>query len=202
MDRPYCIAEIGGNHEGDFSKALELVDLALATPVDAIKFQTYFADTLVEQSADPDRWRHFKKFELTLDQHEEIARIITTSGKDYLTSIWDMGSYSRLSQYLKYVKIGSGDMDSYSFLNLAAKTKKPIILSTGLSTLAEVENSIELLRKFDAIYKSKDMITVLQCTSMYPIHFNEANLSVMKSLENFGQILVIQTIPLVQKHLR
>ena len=91
----------------------------------------------------------------TLDQHEEIARIITTSGKDYLTSIWDMGSYSRLSQYLKYVKIGSGDMDSYSFLNLATKTKKPIILSTGLSTLAEVENSIELLRKFDAIYKSK-----------------------------------------------
>lgn len=183
---PYCIAEIGGNHEGNFDKALALINLAIDTPVDAIKFQTYFADTLVEKSVDPDRWQHFKKFELTLDQHEEIARIITSSGKDYLTSIWDMDAYSRLSQYLNYVKIGSGDMNSYSFLKLAAKTKKPIILSTGLSTLAEVENSIELLRKFDAIYRRKDMITILQCTSMYPIEFNEANLNVLKSLEKFG----------------
>ena len=52
MNRPYCIAEIGGNHEGDFAKALDLIKLAIDTPVDCIKFQTYFADTLVEKKAE------------------------------------------------------------------------------------------------------------------------------------------------------
>lgn len=160
--------------------------MALETPVDAIKFQTYFADSLVERSADPDRWKHFKRFELTIEQHEEIAQRIVDAGKDYLTSIWDIDAYKRLNKYLKHVKIGSGDMNSFSFLELAAATKKPIILSTGLSTFEEVEKSLALLRKFNPIYASRDMITVLQCTSMYPIDFNEANLDVMESYKNFG----------------
>ncbi|MDC0122153.1 N-acetylneuraminate synthase family protein [Planktomarina sp.] len=186
MNRPYCIAEIGGNHEGDFAKALDLVKLALSTPVDAIKFQTYYADSLVEKAADPSRWKHFKRFELTMAQHEKIANIIVSAGKDYLTSIWDVDAYKVLNKYLKHVKIGSGDMDSYSFLKLAAKTKKPIILSTGLSTLEDVKKSVKLLREFDAIYFNRSMITILQCTSMYPINFNEANLDVMNTYQNLG----------------
>ena len=186
MSRPYCIAEIGGNHEGDFAKALELVELAISTPVDAIKFQTYYADSLVEKKADQTRWEHFKRFELTMAQHEKIANIIVSAGKDYLTSIWDIDAYKVLNKYLKNVKIGSGDMDSYSFLKLAAATKKPIILSTGLSTFEEVKNSVNLLRKFDEIYFERSMLTVLQCTSMYPISFDEANLDVMKSYQTLG----------------
>lgn len=186
MNRPYCIAEIGGNHEGDFSKALELMELALSTPVDAIKFQTYFADTLVEKNADLNRWNHFKRFELTMEQHEIIAKSITDAGKDYLTSIWDMKAYEALNGYLKHVKIGSGDMNSYSFLKLAASTKKPIILSTGLSGYDEVEASVKLLREFDEVYNQRDMLTVLQCTSMYPIGFEEANLDVMQTFRNLG----------------
>ena len=186
MNRPYCIAEIGGNHEGDFEKALNLIKLAIDTPVDAIKFQTYFADTLVEKRADLERWKHFKRFELTMKQHEKIAQIITDAGKDYLTSIWDVDAYNTLNKYMKYIKIGSGDMNSYSFLKLAAATKKPIILSTGLSSFEEVENSVELLRQFNQGYAAKDRITGLQCTSMYPIEFKEANLNVMKSYQSLG----------------
>lgn len=186
MNRPYCIAEIGGNHEGDFAKALKLVNLALDTPVDAVKFQTYYAESLVEKRADPKRWEHFKRFELTMAQHEEIANIIVSAGKDYLTSIWDVDAYKKLNPYLSYIKIGSGDMNSYSFLKLAAGTKKPIILSTGLSTFEEVQNSVKLLREFDEVYCARSMITVLQCTSMYPINYEEANLDVMEAYRSLG----------------
>ena len=80
--RPLCISEIGGNHEGCFQKALDLVELALETPADAVKLQTYFADSLVDKKHDPDRWHHFKKFELTLEQHVFLARKITDAGKN------------------------------------------------------------------------------------------------------------------------
>ena len=186
MTKPYCIAEIGGNHEGDFDKALELINLALCTPVDAIKFQTYFANTLVDRSTDPKRWQHFRRFEFTLEQHELIAKKIISSGKDYITSIWDSNAYNVLSPYIKYVKIGSGDMDSYSFLKLAARFQKPIILSTGLSTLSEVKRSVKLIRDFNPLYNERRMIYVLQCTTMYPIEFEEANLDVMTNYRTLG----------------
>ena len=89
----------------------------------------------------------------------------------YLTSIWDEEAYHELEQFLTFVKIGSGDMNSYSFLKMAAHTKQPIILSTGLSTLTEVAASVDLLRSFDDLYKREDYLTLLQCTSMYPIPY-------------------------------
>jgi N-acetylneuraminate synthase/N,N'-diacetyllegionaminate synthase len=181
--RPLCISEIGGNHEGCFQKAIDLVELALETPADAVKLQTYFADSLVDKKYDPDRWYHFKKFELTLEQHIFLARKITDAGKIYLTSIWDQEAYQVLEQFLTFVKIGSGDMNSYSFLKMAAHTKLPIILSTGLSTFTEVAASVDLLRSFNDLYKQNDYLTLLQCTSMYPIPFDECNLSVMNTLK-------------------
>lgn len=185
MARPYCIAEIGGNHQGSFQKAIELTKLAIGTPVDSIKFQTYFADSLVERSADPERWAHFKKFELSIEQHKELAEMVIASGKDYISSIWDQSSYAVLSKYMRYVKVGSGDLTSYTFLRLAASTKKPIILSTGLSTNKEVHAAVKLLRDFDPCYNNKDMLTLLQCTSMYPIPYAEANLAVMNQFSKY-----------------
>ena len=184
--KPLLIAEIGGNHEGDFGKAKDLVNMAIECEVDFIKLQTYFADTLVEKTIAPDRWAHFKKFELSIEQHIELAELVTNQGKNYLSSIWDINSYTHLEKYLTYVKIGSGDAVSYSFLKQAALIGKPIILSTGLCTLNEVSSSIETLREINPIYKKPEFIYVLQCTSMYPIPMMEANLNVMSEYRKFN----------------
>ena len=79
--KPLLIEEIGGNHQGDFAKAKDLVNMALECDVEFIKLQTYFADTLVEKTMSPDRWEHFKKFELSIDQHIELAELITNQGE-------------------------------------------------------------------------------------------------------------------------
>ena len=184
--KPLLIAEIGGNHQGDFSKAKQLVNLALECEVDFIKLQTYFADTLVERNMSPDRWAHFKTFELSIEEHVELAEIITKNGKGYLTSIWDIDSYKHLSKYLTHVKIGSGDAVAYSFLEQAASIGKPIILSTGLCSFEEVSSSIKILRKLNPFYEAPDSLYVLQCTSMYPIPKKEANLNVMNEYRKFG----------------
>ena len=184
--KPLLIAEIGGNHEGDFGRAKDLVNMAIECEVDFIKLQTYFADTLVEKTIAPDRWAHFKKFELSIEQHIELAELVTNQGKNYLSSIWDINSYTQLEKYLTYIKIGSGDAISYSFLKQAALIGKPIILSTGLCTLNEVSSSIGTLREINPIYKKPEFIYVLQCTSMYPIPMMEANLNVMNEYRKFN----------------
>jgi sialic acid synthase SpsE len=154
--------------------------------VDFIKLQTYFADTLVEKTIAPDRWAHFKKFELSIDQHIELAELVTNQGKNYLTSIWDIDSYIHLEKYLTHVKIGSGDAVAYSFLEQAALIGKPIILSTGLCTFNEVSSSIAIIREINPVYKAPEFLYVLQCTSMYPIPMTEANLNVMSKYRNFN----------------
>lgn len=184
--KPLLIAEIGGNHQGDFGKAKDLVSMALECDVDFIKLQTYFADTLVEKTIAPDRWAHFKKFELSIGQHVELAELVTKNGKNYLTSIWDIDSYSHLAKYLTHVKIGSGDAVAYSFLEQAASIGKPLILSTGLCTFNEVSSSIDTLREINPVYNQPDFLYVLQCTSMYPIPMGEANLNVMSEYRKFG----------------
>lgn len=151
-----------------------------------MKFQTYFADSLVARKWDPDRWRHFKRFELSIEQHIELAKMVTTGGKSYLTSIWDEQAYSELHAYLDFVKIGSGDLNCYSFLKAAAGTGLPIILSTGLSSYQEVSRSVELIRSFNERYRETEMITLLQCSSVYPLADEEANLAAMKTLAGCG----------------
>ena len=102
---PLLIAEIGGNHEGDFNYARRLVKLAAETDVDIIKLQVYYPDTLVNQLIDPVRHKHFKKFILTKDQHIELAEICLKKDKKYLASVWDIDAYSWIDKYSDFYKI-------------------------------------------------------------------------------------------------
>jgi N,N'-diacetyllegionaminate synthase len=180
---PLLIAEIGGNHEGNFEYAKRLTQLAIDSDVDYVKFQIYTGDTLVSSIESPDRNRHFKKFELTPDQHRELARMVLSSGLRYTSSVWDVGAMDWIDEFISVYKIGSGDLTAYPVLKATAEIGKPIILSTGLSTEEEVLNSIAYLQSVNPVYKSRDMLAVLQCTSMYPIPFDAANLNVMVSLK-------------------
>lgn len=176
---PYLIAEIGGNHEGDFDYALKLTDLAIASGADAIKFQIYTGDTLVSSVESPQRNQHFKKFELTNEQHIQLARKVIDAGKDYSASVWDVDALEWIDPYMSFYKIGSGDLTAYPVLKATALKRKPMVLSTGLAAEKEVQQTIEYIERIDDFYKEYENLSILQCTSMYPIANSDANLSVM-----------------------
>ena len=179
---PLLIAEIGGNHEGDFEYAKKLTQLAIESDVDYIKFQIYTGDSLVNKIESPVRNKHFKKFQLTNQQHIQLAQMCRAHGVGYMASVWDLSFISWIDEYMDVYKIGSGDLTAYQVLKGICKTQKPIILSTGLSTLEEVKASVAFIQSCDPIYFSPNKLSILQCTSMYPIPFEEANLAVMNTL--------------------
>ena len=185
---PLLIAEIGGNHEGDFNKAKYYLDLAIQSGVDCVKFQLYSGDTLVNKKLSPSRNQHFKKFELTKDQHIELAKKCLAQGAQYNASVWDLEMLEWVDSYLTFYKIGSGDLTCWPLIEEFAKRGKPILLSTGLSSFEEVSETIKFIRSVNNDYEKKARICVLQCTSMYPIPKSDANLNVLKSFKSIPNI--------------
>jgi N-acetylneuraminate synthase/N,N'-diacetyllegionaminate synthase len=179
---PLLIAEIGGNHEGDFGYAKRLTELAISSGADAVKFQLYRGATLVNALESPDRHAHFKRFELTRDQHLELARMCEASGVAYLASVWDLEMLEWIDPHLTVYKIGSGDLTAFPILRAFAQRGKPMIVSTGLSTLDEVLAAVKFIQSVNPAYADARMLALLQCTSMYPIDDGDANLRVMDSL--------------------
>jgi len=182
------IAEIGGNHEGNFEYALELTELAVLSAADCIKFQLYTGETIVNKLVDPDRHKHFLKFELTKEQHIDLAKLCINKGKEYLASVWNTSMLSWIDPFLSRYKVGSGDLTNKILLKEFAKRGKPIILSTGLSCLAEVLDAIKFIREINPIYSQDGYLTVMQCTSMYPIGDEDANLSVLSSFAKIDNV--------------
>ena len=135
---PLLIAEIGGNHEGDFGYAKRLTKLAIDSDADVVKFQMYSGNTLVNPVEAPDRHKHFKKFELSKQQYIELAEMVTQAGKMFMASIWNVEMIDWVDKYNPIYKIGSGDLLTWPLLAHLATRNKPIILSTGLATEEEV----------------------------------------------------------------
>jgi len=179
---PVLIAEIGGNHEGNFDVARKLAEQAIATGVDFVKFQLYRGDMLVNGNESPDRNAHFKKFELTRDQHIELAQMCRAAGVGYLASVWDLEMLEWIDEWLTVYKIGSGDLTAWPIVREFAKRGKPMIVSTGLATLEEVLQTVAQIQAANDRYRHPEGLCLLQCTSMYPIPESEANLRVMDTL--------------------
>lgn len=179
---PLLIAEIGGNHEGSFDAALRLTDLAIESGADVVKFQIYTGDTLVSPVEAPDRHAHFRRFELSPDQHLALARRVLDAGLRYNASVWDPAVLDWLDPVLDFHKIGSGDLTAYPVLRAHARRGKPILLSTGLSTLDEVVEAVDYIGSVDASYRKPRRLALLQCTSMYPTDDAEVNLRAMDTL--------------------
>jgi sialic acid synthase SpsE len=181
---PLLIAEIGGNHEGDFSVAKNMVQQAITSGVDCIKFQLYTADTLVSKIESPNRHAHFKKFELTKGQHIYLAKMCQDANITYLASVWSLDMLEWIDPFLDFYKIGSGDMTSLSLIGEFINRDKPILLSTGLASMEEVLSTVSYMQDVSPHYKDPNMLCILQCTSMYPIADSDANLLVMDSIKS------------------
>ena len=179
---PMLIAEIGGNHEGDFDAALRMTDLAIASGADVVKFQVYTGDTLVSPTEAPDRHRHFQRFELPPEQHIALAERCHAAGRIYNASVWDLDMLDWLDPHLSFYKIGSGDLTAYPLLDGLARRGKPMLLSTGLASLPEVVDAVRFIRSANPDYEDPARLALLQCTSMYPTAPEEVNLRVMDTL--------------------
>lgn len=183
----FFIAEIGGNHEGDFEYAKRLTELAIMSGADAIKFQFYTGDSLVSKLECADRNAHFKKFELSNQENLALVEMVNKGGAIPMASVWSEEMLSWANPQLPFHKVGSGDLTCYPMLALLAKTNKPIILSTGLSSMKEVANAVSYIEKCNPTYISERKLALLQCTSSYPTPDEDANIGAMLSLKSeFG----------------
>jgi len=180
------IAEIGGNHEGRYDYAQRLLDLGLQSGADVVKFQIYSGDTLVSAVESPDRNRHFKRFELSREQFIALAKRCNGAGAMFMASVWDGEMLEWINPYIRIHKIGSGDLTCYPLIRKLALTGKPIILSTGLASLDEIEATVRFVEKVDPGYVSDRKLALLQCTSAYPCPDEDANLRSMETLMKFG----------------
>jgi sialic acid synthase SpsE/spore coat polysaccharide biosynthesis protein SpsF (cytidylyltransferase family) len=187
---PLLIAEIGGNHEGNFAVAKQLCELAIGARADCIKFQLYTGNGLVSAAESPDRNRHFKKFELSREQHIYLAEMCQDAGAIYNASVWNLDMLDWIDGYLSFYKIGSGDLTAWPLIREFAIRRKPILLSTGLATMDEVLHTVRFIQSIDSAYRKKEMLCLLQCTSMYPISDQEANLRVMDSFREITDLSV------------
>lgn len=195
MGKVLIIAEVGVNHNGNLNIAKQLVDVAKDAGADIVKFQTYdvnaisskMAEMAVYQKKNTGRTNSQKKmlseFALSHEDFMELADYCRKKGIEFLSTPFDIPSI-RFVQTLdcNRWKIPSGEINNYPYLVEIAKTNKDIILSTGMSTIEEVENAVRVLQS-----NGSAKILLLHCTTQYPTPFEDVNLRAMLTLkEKFG----------------
>jgi len=189
--RCYIIAEAGVNHNGDISIAKELISEASRSGADAIKFQTFHANDLLLKNAKKanyqkinpnDRETQFemiKKLELNQNDFIELYNYAIKKNVTFLSSPFDIKSVDFLDSIgIPAFKIASGELTNMPLIEHISSKKKPIILSTGMSSIEEIRNSISLIKK------NTDNIILLHCISSYPTKYEDVNLRVIKTLKS------------------
>jgi N-acetylneuraminate synthase len=220
MSPIFVIAEAGVNHNGRKDLALELIDVAADSGADAIKFQTFCAEKVASKSApkaayqvketskEESQLSMLKKLELPFEWHPELKEYSEYKGIQFLSTAFDLESLAFLNNTLQLdkFKIPSGEITNGPLLLEYAKLKKPLILSTGMSTLGDVETALSVLafglvggiqpslKSFKEAYLSKEgqlalkqHVSLLHCTSLYPAPEKSVNLRAMETLKKaFG----------------
>lgn len=188
----FIIAEAGVNHNGDISLAKRLVDVAEEAGVDAVKFQTFVAEELVTESAEKAGYQKettrlgesqlemLKKLELTEKDSRELFAYSQDKNMLFLSTPFDRGSVDLLYELgVNAFKIGSGEITNLPLLKHIARKGKPIILSTGMATLGEIEEAVETLREEGA-----EEFVLLHCVTNYPARIEDMNLKVLETLRS------------------
>lgn len=192
MNRVYIIAEAGVNHNGDKNLALRLCDAAKAAGVDAVKFQTWKTEKIVTKSAalaeyqennisdkGASQFEMLKQLELSYNEFVEVRDYCNQIGIQFLsTPDTEEDMDFLLSLGLPVLKIGSGEVTNIPFLRAIGKRHQKVILSTGMSTLSDVEKAYNTLLESGAIE-----VSLLHCTTNYPCPYDEVNLQAMQTLK-------------------
>lgn len=221
MAATFIIAEAGVNHNGDRDTACRLIDVAAAAGADAVKFQTFKADALVSKAAPKAEYQKkltdagesqydmIKKLELSEEDHRSLVKHCRDRGIQFLSSPFDNASARFLLTGLRLpvLKIASGELTNAPLLLTVAQAGVPVILSTGMSTLADIKEALGVLafgytspqgkpdgRAFRECYRAPagrqalaDKVSLLHCTTEYPAPYDEVNLKAIDTIRKaFG----------------
>jgi N,N'-diacetyllegionaminate synthase len=194
VNRCLIIAEAGVNHNGDINLAKRLVDVAAAAGADFVKFQSFNAMRLAIRSApkadyqirndDQNRsqFTMLSQLELSAEMHEVLVAHCRSRSIGFLSSAFDIESLNFISSIgATLFKIPSGEITNLPYLRCVATFGKPLILSTGMATLGEIEAALDAL---EAAGTSRSNITVLHCNTEYPTPIMDVKLRVLDSLRN------------------
>lgn len=188
-ERVLVVAEIGNNHEGRLDVAEELVREAARCGAGAVKFQTFETRYFV-RPADADRFRRLSSFELPPDAWGRLERLAREHGLRFLSTPLDLLSARRLRPLVDAYKIASGDNDFFPLIDAACESGKPIIVSAGVSDLAQVRRVVEYIRgRWEARGMTQDL-AVLHCVSCYPAPPHQLGLAAIPVLARALQCIV------------
>lgn len=176
--RVFIIAEAGVNHNGDLALAKQLVAVAAAAGADAVKFQTFRTGKLVSRISP--QFEMLKKLELSEEAFRELQNFCFEKDILFLSTPFDAESLELLDRLeIPFFKVPSGEITNLPFLRAIAQKKKPMIVSTGMATLAEVEEAVAAIHQ-----AGNDDIILLQCVSSYPADPKDVNLRAMLTLKD------------------
>jgi N,N'-diacetyllegionaminate synthase len=193
------IAEIGVNHNGNINIAKKLIRLAKIYGADYVKFQSFKTENTVQKNAklanyqrinnkDNSQFNLLKKLELDKNSHKIIINFAKKNKIKFLSSPFDIESLKILKSLgINSYKIASGEINNFPLLELISKYAKKIFISTGMSTLKEINDAIKILTQYKL---KKNNITVLHCTTDYPAKDEEANLLAMQLIKEKFQIKI------------
>ncbi len=180
------IAEIGVNHEGDVEKASQLLHLAAESGADAVKFQSYTAERLTSAN-DPERLERVRRFALDETAHRRLAEEAAAVDIAFISTAVTEDWVPLLAELAPAIKIASGDLKFEPLIRSAAAQDKPLILSTGLGTIEEVDQAVDWIRGETGISSLSERLVLLHCVSAYPTPNEDANiLSIPFMAERFG----------------
>lgn len=199
MGKVIIIAEAGVNHNGDIKLAEDLIRLAAEAGADFVKFQTFKAAKLVTEKAPKAEYQNadssskqgesqlelLQKLELNQNDHLNLIAHCKLHKIKFLSTAFDMESLDMLKELgMELYKIPSGEITNLPLLRKIAGFGKPIILSTGMSTMSEISDAIKVLTTYGA---TMDQLTILHCTTEYPAPFEDVNLKAMLTIrDTFG----------------
>ena len=191
----FIIAEAGVNHNGDLDLAKQLIDVAVESGANAVKFQTFKTENIVVKNAqkaeyqkenindsDNNQFNMLKKLELDIRTHQELIKYCNTKNIMFLSTPFDLDSIDLLDNLgLDIFKIPSGEITNLPYLRKIGRLKKKVILSTGMADIGEIEDALDILINSGT---PKENITILHANTMYPTPMKDVNLKAMVTIGN------------------
>jgi N-acetylneuraminate synthase len=189
---PLVIAEIGINHEGDYKKAVQMIDDAYSAGCECIKFQIHIPEeemipnNIIPGNASESIWDIISRCTLTEEEDIRLKKYVESKGMIYLATPFSRAAAIRLARMgVSAFKIGSGECNNYPLIKHIASYKKPIILSTGMNNLASIRPAVNILRDEMVDY------ALFHCTSMYPTPYDKVRLGALSELsEHFPDAVI------------
>jgi N,N'-diacetyllegionaminate synthase len=206
MKNCFIIAEAGVNHNGSEDLAFKLIETAASSGADAVKFQTFKAESLVtkdaatadyqrKQTGDSDQYSMLKKLELSESFHLKLIDHCNKFGIEFMSTPFDIdAAHFLIDLGMKRIKVSSGELTNIPFIRELAAFNVPMILSTGMADLAEVKEAVQAVREERRSLGFNEpldkMLTILHCTSNYPARHKDVNLKAMMTMETDFQLPV------------